>query len=332
MRQTITVFSVLAVVALAAGAAQAGYTLPFNAGGVPTNGADNDIFAQTFNNGPLENYDGNYASAANWSNPNSTVDGAVWINTGSGPVMLTTTVNADLWVNDPVASWGSGGNGSGYCANGWVEEALLLNSDGSSARDFSAASPGIFNGPAIELSVPGTGWYWYFNHPGGQKTSPNTTFQMDLFLWTGTETTYAAALAAGDYTAEATWSETGFTSADFGIIQPPPIPGDLDNPAMILENLSGDANGDGRVDINDLTIVLANYGMSGTILDVTRADGDLNGDGKVDINDLTIVLADYGATLGSSAAGMAAVPEPSALALIVAGLAGWLACAWRKRQ
>ena len=45
----------------------------------------------------------------------------------------------------------------------------------------------------------------------------------------------------------------------------------------------------------------------------------------VDINDLTIVLAHYGDTIGSSAAGMAAVPEPSTLLLAAGGLAGLLA-------
>ena len=51
--------------------------------------------------------------------------------------------------------------------------------------------------------------------------------------------------------------------------------------------LPGDANGDGKVDINDLTIVLARYGQTG----MTWTQGDFNNDGKVDINDLTIVLA-----------------------------------------
>ena len=54
--------------------------------------------------------------------------------------------------------------------------------------------------------------------------------------------------------------------------------------------LPGDANHDGKVDINDLTIVLAHYGQTGT----TWSQGEFTGDGTVDINDLTIVLAHYG--------------------------------------
>ena len=86
----------------------------------------------------------------------------------------------------------------------------------------------------------------------------------------------------------------------------------------------GDANLDGNVDINDLTIVLTNYNQAGA----AWSQGDFNGDGNVDINDLTIVLANYGSTAGS---GIKAVPEPSCLVLLASVLAGLLAYAWRKR-
>ena len=110
----------------------------------------------------------------------------------------------------------------------------------------------------------------------------------------------------------------------------PPVASDLNNAAMILESLPGDANRDGKVDINDLTIVLTNFGLSGSPLDVTYSQGDFNGDGKIDINDLTIVLTHFGQSIGSSAAGMAPAPEPGSLAVVAAGLAGLLAYAWRK--
>ena len=58
--------------------------------------------------------------------------------------------------------------------------------------------------------------------------------------------------------------------------------------------------------------------------------GDFNGDGKVDIeNDLTIVLTNYGTTSG---AGLAAVPEPSALVVLGMGAIGLLAYSWWKRR
>ena len=106
------------------------------------------------------------------------------------------------------------------------------------------------------------------------------------------------------------------------------IAGSGTNPAgqtdafLLTPATPGDANLDGKVDINDLTIVLAHYGQTGT----TWTDGEFTGDGKVDINDLTIVLAHYSRTLGLVAGpGMAAVPEPAGLLLLATGLAGLLA-------
>ena len=83
----------------------------------------------------------------------------------------------------------------------------------------------------------------------------------------------------------------------------------------------GDANGDGNVDVNDLTIVLSNFGLIG----MSWSQGDFNGDGKVDVNDLTILLSNFGKSYG---AGMAAVPEPGTLTALAAGLAGLVTYAW----
>ena len=97
---------------------------------------------------------------------------------------------------------------------------------------------------------------------------------------------------------------------------------------LLTPALPGDANLDGKVNINDLTIVLAHYNQTG----MTWAQGDFTGDGTVDINDLTIVLAHYNQTAGSSAAGMAAVPEPASAALLAfGGLSVLLGLAWRRR-
>jgi hypothetical protein len=97
----------------------------------------------------------------------------------------------------------------------------------------------------------------------------------------------------------------------------------ISTPWAVTHN-PGDANGDGRVDINDLTIVLAHYNQTGQTWSQGAMDGDPTG--TVDINDLTIVLAHYGDTYAASA-GLSAVPEPAALAMLLAGLL--LAAAWR---
>lgn len=52
-----------------------------------------------------------------------------------------------------------------------------------------------------------------------------------------------------------------------------------------------DVNGDLRVDLSDLAVLLANYGLTGG---ATHAQGDLNGDGNVELSDLTELLSTYG--------------------------------------
>ena len=88
----------------------------------------------------------------------------------------------------------------------------------------------------------------------------------------------------------------------------------------------GDANRDGTVDVNDLTIVLTNYGRKAGM---SWSTGDFTGDGRVDIDDLTIVLANFRQTAGS---GIKSVPEPSTVALLLASAACSLAFAWRQRK
>ncbi|MFN0134736.1 MAG: FG-GAP repeat domain-containing protein [Phycisphaerae bacterium] len=62
-----------------------------------------------------------------------------------------------------------------------------------------------------------------------------------------------------------------------GIVAPPPCPGDVD--------------GDGDIDLSDLSTLLANFGAASG---QTRAQGDLDGDGDVDLSDLAQLLANFG--------------------------------------
>jgi len=50
--------------------------------------------------------------------------------------------------------------------------------------------------------------------------------------------------------------------------------------------IPGDLDGDGDVDLNDLAILLASYGID--------AGGDIDGDGDTDLSDLAILLSHYG--------------------------------------
>ena len=63
---------------------------------------------------------------------------------------------------------------------------------------------------------------------------------------------------------------------------------------LLTPAIPGDANEDGRVDVNDLTIVLSHFGQTGA----SWTTGDFVGDGTVDVNDLTTVLSHFGQSAG----------------------------------
>ena len=104
------------------------------------------------------------------------------------------------------------------------------------------------------------------------------------------------------------WGTTSSNEREAFLLTPAPIP--------------GDANGDGRVDVNDLTIVLSNFGRTGMVW----SQGEFTGDGTVDVNDLTIILINFGTT---TAVGVAPVPEPPCAVLLGLAAAGLLAAARR---
>jgi len=74
--------------------------------------------------------------------------------------------------------------------------------------------------------------------------------------------------------------------------------------------LSGDANADGFVDLNDLNLVRNEFGSEFSV-------GDTDGDFDVDLDDLNAVRDNFGATSAANP-----VPEPPSLVLLAAGAAG----------
>ena len=182
-----------------------------------------------------------------------------------------------------------------------------------------------------------------FYADGGQPVPiPESTaagpYQFQIFAWTGSyvnsSVNYGSLSAAQNGTAMVGESGIFWEQAapvggvDFNTSY---HMGFLDMPAIDMEpSLQGDCNLDGRVNINDLTIVLSHYGLA----DMTWKTGDLIGDGTVDINDLTIVLTNYGQTAGSASAGgsVSAVPEPSALALLALAFLAPVSYACRPRR
>jgi len=86
----------------------------------------------------------------------------------------------------------------------------------------------------------------------------------------------------------------------------------------------GDVNLDGKVDDNDVTIMVLGYDR-GLVSTHTWQQGDISGyDGKIDDNDITVLVLNYGAGWKPGRGGplgemSGAVPEPATLALLALG-------------
>ena len=164
----------------------------------------------------------------------------------------------------------------------------------------------------------------YLTPVGDFSASPGPygTYDMggDLFQWNEANIDGSSRGLLGGY-----WgSNPGILASSYRGSDDPAI-GERFMGFRVASSRPGDANGDGQVDINDLTIVLSNFGQTGA----TWSQGEFTGSGTVDINDLTVVLANFGTT---SSAGIKSVPEPSTIALLLASATCLLALAWRRCQ
>jgi len=141
------------------------------------------------------------------------------------------------------------GNGSNIGRN---DEINIFDADGELV-DRLTYGDGVFPGTIRTQNISGS-------------TTPEFLGQNDIFQWS----LAAPNDALGSY-----------VSAN----------GDAGNPGRYYElcTISGDANGDGAVDLADLNLVLANFGQ-------TTGNGDVTGDGVVDLADLNLVLANFGQT------------------------------------
>jgi len=84
--------------------------------------------------------------------------------------------------------------------------------------------------------------------------------------------------------------------------------------------LAGDANGDGRVDIDDLNAVRNNFGAVSNAV-----PGDTNGDGRVDIDDLNAVRNNFGVSTQNPAIGrQSGLLHSGTIRLRSPRLVGWI--------
>lgn len=92
---------------------------------------------------------------------------------------------------------------------------------------------------------------------------------------------------------------------------------------VLPELVPGDANGDGKVDGSDVTVLAGNWQV---LSGATWSMGDFNGDGRVDGSDVTILAGNWQSGVSTSAV---SIPEPSIFVLLLAAMVGLSIILWR---
>lgn len=155
---------------------------------------------------------------------------------------------------------------------------------------------------------------------------------MDLMLYDSLGSLVTQDLSGSANDVEATISVTGLNAGTYYFgVESAGAYDDLGAYTLALNgtispvDLEGDTDLDGDVDFTDFNNLANNYG-TGT----TWGEGDFDGDGDVDFTDFNLLANNYGlssalgASLGAAApvgavAAVAAVPEPSSLAMLLGG-------------
>ena len=136
----------------------------------------------------------------------------------------------------------------------------------------------LFDDATVEVSNDGVNWVEVWHNPGTAVS--DTAWQpmaLDISAVADNQPTVYVRWAMGPTDGGVTYPGWNIDDVEiWGVQNEEPVPGDLD--------------GDGDVDLADLAILLAHYGMSGAGYE----DGDLDGDGDVDLADLSTLLANYG--------------------------------------
>jgi hypothetical protein len=198
MRRATLFLSVMAIAALAASSAQATFIY-----GVTMDASE---------------------GTPNLTNPNATTNGCIWINMGSGLELMPNDVNAQLLVYDTNLSTPAWTVLNGYPYNGGdagtpTTSTLLLSDNDpdlggpSATGDITSFGPGVFyDNNGLLYGIP-------------NKTTDGGTYQFQLFAWTGTTTSYAAAEASHTHGVYAGESAV-FTANAIGGTDLPGLPND----------------------------------------------------------------------------------------------------------
>jgi hypothetical protein len=245
---------------------------------------------------------------------NSALSAAAWTKSGDGALAVPNvqadalTVGAGSMVIAP--GGGTSALGSLTIAGGTTPSAKLDLTDNAAIVNYTGASP-VATIRAQILAARGG--------PGFGAT------------WNGQGITSSTAAAADAESRSVGFAENAtMPLGPYANFRGQPV----DNTSVLIAfTRTGDANLDGLVNDDDVTIVGATYAPG--VPQPSWALGDFDYNGFVDDDDVTLlgVFYDPSATpLAAPAASVAAVPEPASIILLVAGLAGLRVVVRRPRR
>jgi hypothetical protein len=232
------------------------------------------------------------------------VDNEVSLEVGGGTMSVQAfDGEGDLMIDAPV-----------HFAADHVRQSSLTLSGRAAVRPQAVPDTGASASSLGRLTILGAGQLDLGNnlltlhYPPGQ--SPQTTIRSYLAsgynngAWNGPG--IASSAAGGAYA-------LGFADSADGVVA-----GLSANTVIVKYTQTGDLNLDGSVAFSDLLALAQHYGQPSAKWD----QGDINYDGTVNFSDLLALAQNYGGSLASVAgpvAGIAPVPDPLAVPLVLAG-------------
>jgi len=152
-------------------------------------------------------------------------------------------------------------------------------------------------------TIVGQGYSILINTTIQNQGDYKETFNVTLYANTTATATQTVTLTSRNSTTiTLTWNTTGFAKGNYTIsAYATPVPGETDTAdnnlvdGLIKVTVIGDINGDFKVDIKDLVLVIKYFGSyPGHPTKSWNPNADVNGDFKVDIKDLVLVIKHFG--------------------------------------
>ena len=315
-------------------------SLSLNGGTIQITGTTYTSFARTFNWG-ANNSGIDINNAANTFTLNQSISGGGLTKAGAGTLVITgnyTTTNPTVLAAGTLKL-----NGINTTAGISGPGALIVS--GGSAASPGLISDGISGGAALTINgaamirTNGTATGTSLLSSLSFASTPNTLdISNNKLILQVTPATHATALtslqnevAGGNILASGIPATFGIAVLENSITNFSTFGGiAVDaNSLLVSQELKGDANADGHVDLTDLSTVLNNFGSTTSLW----TKGNFDGAPTIDLTDLSAVLNNFGATnLNASftpaltpqtafGGGAIGTPEPASLAVLVSGSA-----------